>query len=228
MSESESFIHEVSEEVRKDRLMGFLRRWGWLIGAAILLIVGAAAYGEWRRHADAVAAERAGDAMRAAMVEPDPAARAQKLGAVAEAEPSVATLALLAEAGALLEAGDREGAAAILGAIGESGGTAPIYRDLAALQRVMILGPDMDLNERRATIQTLAADDAPFRLMAIEQRALLSLETDNAAAAIADLETILADPGAPEQLAARARQLVIAAGGALDPGPVTLSPATDG
>lgn len=228
MSESDSFIHEVSEEIRKERLMRFLRRWGWLIGAGILLVVGAAAYNEWSRHADAEAARRAGDALRAALAEQDPAARAGNLDALAETEPSTATLARLAQAGALLETGDRQGAAAILAAIGESGATAPIYRDLAALQRVMILGPDMDLTERQATIQTLAADGAPFRLMALEQRALLSLEADETAAAIADLETILADPSVPELLAARARQLVIAAGGGIEAGPVTLSPATDG
>ena len=161
-------------------------------------------------------------------MEQDPATRAEKLEALAEAEPSTATLARLAEAGALLETGDRQGAAAVLAAIGESGATAPLYRDLAALQRVMILGPDMDLTERQATIQTLAADGAPFRLMALEQRALLNLEADDTAAAIVDLETILADPATPEQLMARARQLVIAAGGGIEAGPVTLSPATDG
>ena len=166
--------------------------------------------------------------MRAALIEQDAATRAGELGALAEAEPSTATLARLAEAGALLESGDRQTAAAVLAGIGESGEVAPIYRDLAALQRVMILGPDMDLTERQATIQTLAADGAPFRLMALEQRALVSLEADDAAAAIVDLETILADPAAPEQLMARARQLVIAAGGAIEAGPVTLSPPTDG
>jgi len=228
VSESDSFIHEVSEEVRKDQFTRFLRRWGWLIGAGILLVVGGAAYNEWSKQAEAASAERAGDALRAALIEQDAATRAGKLAELAEAEPSTATLARLAEAGALLETGDRQGAAAILAGIGESGDVAPIYRDLAALQRVMILGRDMDLTERQATIQTLAADGAPFRLMALEQRALVSLEADDTAAAIADLETILADPSAPEQLMARARQLVIAAGGALEPGPVTLSPSTDG
>ena len=37
------------------------------------------------------------------------------------------------------------------------------------------------------------------------------------AAAIVDHETILSDPGTPEQLMARARQLVIAAGGGSRP-----------
>jgi hypothetical protein len=56
----------------------------------------------------------------------------------------------------------------------------------------------------------------------------MNLEADNAPAAITDLETILADPAAPEQLMARARQLVIAAGGSLAAEPPLLSPATDG
>ena len=33
MHDSDSFISEVSEEVRRDRLYAALRRYGWLIGA---------------------------------------------------------------------------------------------------------------------------------------------------------------------------------------------------
>ncbi len=79
----------------------------------------------------------------------------------------------------------------------------------------MLLGAAMDPNERRATIESLAAEDAPFQPLGLEQRALLLFETGDKAAALADLESILALPNAPEQLVARARQLIVAAGGAL-------------
>ena len=49
MHESDSFISEVSEEVRRDRLYAGLRRYGWLIAALVVLIVGGAAFNEWRK-----------------------------------------------------------------------------------------------------------------------------------------------------------------------------------
>ena len=49
MSNPESFIEEVNEEVRRDRLYGLLRRYGWIAVLAILLIVGGAAYSEYRK-----------------------------------------------------------------------------------------------------------------------------------------------------------------------------------
>jgi hypothetical protein len=209
--ESDSFIHEVTEAVRQDRFYAFLRRWGWLIGAVLLLIVGGAAAHEWRKARARTAAEAAGDALRTAYAEADPAQRAERLAELAAAEPSTAAVAELARAGSLLEAGDRAGAAAVLGALAE-GDTPEPYRALAALQRVMVLGPEMDRSERLATLELLTADGAPFRPLALEQRALVHLEAGDRPAAIADLEAALATPGVPEALAGRARQLLVAAG----------------
>jgi hypothetical protein len=210
--ESDSFIHEVSEEVRRDRFYAFLRRWGWLIGALLLLVIAAAAANEWRKARAQAGAEAAGEALRAAFAEADPAARAALLAELAAREPEVAVVAELARAGALAEAGDRSGASEVLGAL--AGGTAPDpYRGLAALQRVMLLGPEMDRSERFATLDLLAADGAPFRPLALEQRALAHLEAGDRTAAIADLEAALATPGVPEALVGRARQLLAAAGG---------------
>ena len=121
-------------------------------------------------------------------------------------------LARLAEAGSLAEAGDTDGAAALLErgrrATARSG---QLYRSLASLQRVMLLGAAMDASERQATLELLAAAGAPFRPLALEQRALMHLEAGDKAAAIADLQAVLAEPGATEALRGRARQLIIAA-----------------
>ncbi len=208
MSESDSFIHEVTEEVRRERFAAFLRRYGWMIAAAIALVIGGAAFNEWRKARAQASAEAVGDALRSALIEPDATARATQLAAIGEAGGSGATLARLAEAGSLLDAGDASGAAAVLETIAEGSEAPPLYRAIAALQRVMILGPAMDLAERRATLQTLSADGAPFRLLAIEQRGLLNLETGDATAAVDDFEMIMLDPGATPQMAARARQFI--------------------
>lgn len=215
LGQNDSFIDEVSEEVRRDRFFRFLSRYGWLVGLILILVVGGAAALEWRKASGRASAEAAGDALRAAYLETDPAKRAAAFEAVAASAPEAAVLASLAEAGALAEAGKKDEAAALLARLADDPATPALYRALAALQRVILLGAAMDPTERRATIESLAAENAPFRPLALEQRALLMLETGDKAAALADLESILALPGAPEQLVSRTRQLIVAAGGAL-------------
>jgi fermentation-respiration switch protein FrsA (DUF1100 family) len=42
VSDTDSFIDEVTEEVRRDRLFGLMKRYGWIAALAVLLIVGGA------------------------------------------------------------------------------------------------------------------------------------------------------------------------------------------
>ncbi|MCB1371630.1 MAG: hypothetical protein KDJ83_12130 [Rhodobacteraceae bacterium] len=217
MHESDSFIHEVSEEVRRDRFYAFLRRWGWLIGAVLVLIIGGAAVHEWRKARMQAAAEAAGDAMRAAYLETDPAERAGRLGEIAVEIPEAAVLARFAEAGSRIEAGERDAAAALLAELSTDGGVSDLYRQLAALQRVMLLGADLDASERLAALEMLTGAEAPFRPLALEQRALARIDAGDAEAAQSDLQAILDDPAAPEQVRARARQLIVATGGEVAP-----------
>ena len=229
MSESDSFVREVSEEVRRERFSELLRRYGWIGALVILAIVGGAALNEWRKAREQAAAQAAGDALRAAYAVEDPAARAGALATVAGEAPDAAALARIAEAGALLEASNRVGAAEVLAAVAEAPETGPVYRDLALIQRVALLGAEMDRSERLATLETLAREDGPFRPLALEQRALAALETGDVAAARAELEAVLALPSVPEGLAGRARQLLIALGGSV-PGALTgdAAPGADG
>jgi hypothetical protein len=215
--ESDSFIHEVSEEVRRDRLYAVLRRWGWLIGAVLVLIIGGAAVNEWRKARVQSAAESAGDAMRAAYLETDPAERAGRLAEVATELPDTAVLARFAEAGSRIEAGETDAAATPLSDLAGDGAVPDLYRQLASLQRVMLLGAGLDASERLATLEMLAAEGAPFRPLALEQRALAQIDAGALEAAHGDLQAILVDPAAPEQVRARARQLIVATGGEVSP-----------
>jgi hypothetical protein len=222
---NDSFIDEVSEEVRRDRFYSWLRRWRWVLITLVVLIVGGAAVNEWRKLHWASRSEAAGDAFRAAFAEPDPAARAADFGSIAEGNARAAVLARIAEAGALAEAGDSEAAAAILAAVAGDGSAGELYRSLAALQRVMLLGSSMEASERQATLELLANPGAPFRPLALEQRALMQIDAGDKAGAIADLEAVLAEPAASEPLRARARQLIVAVGGTV---PEPAAPAADG
>ena len=76
MSETDSFIEEVSEEVRRDRLYGLIRRYGWIAVVGVVAIVGGASWNEYNKAQDRAAAQALGDGIMTALEAEDPAARA--------------------------------------------------------------------------------------------------------------------------------------------------------
>ena len=81
MSNTDSFIEEVTEEVRRDRLYALMRRYGWIAVLAILLLVGGAAWNEWRKAQAQARAAAFGDAILAALAASDTDGRAAGGGA---------------------------------------------------------------------------------------------------------------------------------------------------
>ncbi len=212
MSNSDSFIDEVTEEVRRDRLFALMRRYGWIVILAVVLLVAGAAWNEYRKAQARAAAEALGDSLLSAFRQTDPAARARALaeiGAEGDARAVVAMLRADAEAAA----GNREGAAQMLLAIAGDERIAPLYRDMARLKRVILLGPGMDRDERIAALRALARPGAPYRLLAEEQLAVIDMENGDTEAAIARLKDIEADSETPTGMRQRARQTIIVLGG---------------
>ena len=67
MADSDSFINEVTEEVRRDRLYALFRRWAWLAILIVVVAVGGAAFLEYRRSQTETAAQGFGDSVIAAL-----------------------------------------------------------------------------------------------------------------------------------------------------------------
>lgn len=213
MSNPDSFIQEVNEEVRRDRLFGYLRRYGWIAVLVVLLVVGGAAWNEWRKARDQAAAEAFGDAVLTALGAPDSAARIRALEGI-DADGSRAAILKLLSAGEAQRAGDTDAALAIFAEVEADAGLPPSYRQLAALKRVMLAGPDLPMDERESVLAGLAEPDRPFRPLALEQIALLRIEAGDRAAALELLQELMDEPDATQGLRARAQQLIVALGGA--------------
>lgn len=216
MSNNDSFIDEVTEEVRRDRLFAFFRRYGWIGVLAILAIVGTAAFFEYRRSVAEAEAQAFGDSLLRALEAPDAAARAEALAAVeATGTPEAAALLGLLRAGAAAEAGEDD-AAERLWALADRADLPPIWRDLAAIRAAMASSGTMDPEERIARLEQFALPGAPYRLLALEQIAIADLERGDREAALEALGEILAADAAGEGLRQRAVQLIVALGGDLD------------
>lgn len=212
VSETDSFIEEVSEEVRRDRLYKSIRRYGWIAVVGVMAIVGGASWNEYNKAQARAAAEALGDGIMSAMDADEPGARADALAAIA-AEGNAAVVLKLQQA-AELEASDRADAAiAILDGIASNGDVAAIYRDIAGFKSILLQGSAMEASSRRIALESLITSSPALRILAEEQLALLEIETGETSAALERLERIAADADASTGLRRRVSQLIVALGG---------------
>lgn len=209
MSESESFIEEVSDEVRRDRLFKAFKKYGWVLGLVVALIVGGTAYNEWNKATQETAARLSGDLMIAA----DAAGDAGALDTLTTNNAPLSVLALFAQANLLLDAGDTNGALDALRAVTADLEAPVVYADLAWLKIVMLDGANMPESERNSAYDRLTAEGAPYRLLALEQLAMQYVRNGDVESAKAELAAILVDPGLTPGLRSRAQQLMVALGG---------------
>ena len=213
MSDTDSFIDEVTEEVRRDQLFALFRKYGWIGVLAIVLIVGAASWKEWQKAQAEASAQAFGDAIVAAMGSNDSATRAKALADVAASDKiagsagraAVAALMQSAEAEA---AGDRAGALALLKTVSDNADVPALYRDLANLKGLMLDGAAMDPAARNQALARLAVPGAPYRTLAEEQQALILLDAGKTDEAVAQFRAIAEDADTPQSQRGRVGQIL--------------------
>ncbi|MEP5732387.1 MAG: hypothetical protein ABJL67_23810 [Sulfitobacter sp.] len=216
MSNTDSFVEEVNEEVRRDQLYGMLRRYGWIAVLAIVLIVGGAAFSEYRKSQATAEAEALGDAMLAALTNNENAERAEALTQITPGSATSAAVLRLMTATAQLENGDTQAAVTTLNALAVDGDVPEIYRQLAQFKALTLQGSETPAAERRQALDVMAQPGNALRLLATEQLALIDIETGDAEAAIERYQSILSDAEVSADLQQRALQVIVALGGEPD------------
>lgn len=210
MSNNDSFIDEVTDEVRRDKLFALFRRYGWIAIALVLLIVGGAAWNEWQKAQAQTRAEGFGDAVLTALDNTDPAARRAALAAVPATGQQSAILGLLLGSD---PAQDRAATLTALDAVAADAALPVSYRDLAVLRRVSVAGADMPIADRKAELDPLALDGRPYRPLAQEFLALLLVEAGDTTGAVTALQALTGDPRISASQRQRVDQLIVALGG---------------
>lgn len=208
MANTDSFIEEVNEELRRDRLFRLFRKWGWI---PILLIIGIVAAAAWREYSlaqERAVAEAFGDALIAALDNEDAAAREAELAQISATSDNARVLLAMLLSAEQANSDDRADAAASLRALAQNADLPVRYRDLALLKAHML--DPQEISTAMATLDQLALPGRPFRPLAMEQQALLHVANGDSEAAISLLRLLEEDSQATPGLQQRASQLIVA------------------
>ncbi|MEL7299291.1 MAG: hypothetical protein AAFM92_02805 [Pseudomonadota bacterium] len=206
MSNTDGFIAEVEEELRRDRFSALLRRYGWIAALAVIVLVGGTAWNEYRKAQAEAEAEARGDAINTALTLPDAAAR----GAALAASDGIVEAFLAASE--FQTAGDTAEAVEVLGRVASDPETPALYRDLAQIKRLAI-DTDVSGADRALALSALSEPGAPYRTVALELSALDLVAAGETEAAIDAFNAIIQDAEASQVQRRRLSEVVIALGG---------------
>lgn len=218
---SETFAREVDENLRRDQLEGFARRYGkWLIGLVVLFLVAAGGYLFWQNKqqekASAQSEELASiyDQIGAGNAE----AANKRLQPLEKASnDTVRALALLAEAATALDANDRDAALAKYRAIAGDEDLPDPYRNLALVRSTTLEFDQLKPEEVVSRLEPLAKPGEPWFGSAGELTAMAYLKQGQKDKAGRLFAAIAHDKQVPETMRSRAVQIASTLG--VDAGP---------
>jgi len=208
---SEAFLREVDDELRRDQMLGFWKRYGrWLVAAVIGGLAVLAGVMLWQNHKQ----EQAG----ADGVKLQAALRALSSGREGEAtqplaelthasSPAYRALAMSTQADLLLRKNDLDGAAARFGAIAADATLPQPLRDIALVRQTMAEFDRLPPQQVIDRLRPLAVKGAPWYGSAGEMVAISYLRLGKSRQAAQLLAGIARDETAPATLRERAIQL---------------------
>ncbi|HEX6980949.1 MAG TPA: tetratricopeptide repeat protein [Alphaproteobacteria bacterium] len=201
-------FQEVDEELRRDRAVELWKRYGnYVIGAALALVVGTAAYVGWRDYTLRQRAEMGERFFAAATMDSSRASAAfAEIGT--EGSAGFAVLARFRDAALKAEAGDRDAAVAIYRGIAADGGISAELRSAAELLANLHALESLEPAELDRQLEALEAANNPWRHMALELAALAAARVGETAKARELYTKIADDPLAPAGMRARAAEML--------------------
>tara|TARA_B100000989_G_scaffold266011_1_gene219222 strand:+ start:73 stop:711 length:639 start_codon:yes stop_codon:yes gene_type:complete len=199
MVESESFIKEVSEEVRRDRLFKLLNKFKWPLFALLILSVGAVGSYEYYKFDKKSRAQRNGEFLLSAIE------NLNDNGQIVTEEIDnkfVAVLIKLNEAKYFEKEGDIKSATAAYNNIISKYGDNKFFNHYSKFQ-LYLMDPAESLRdtEKITVLDELSAPDGPLKLLALEQKLYLYVKINDLENIKLQVNLILSDQAiTPEQV----------------------------
>lgn len=210
-------FREVDEDLRRDQIMKFWKRYGSLvIGAAVLVVAATAGNVGWKHWRTTRMEERTAVLSEALAklrpadenAQPDLKAAAEALsGASAKLGEGHADMARLYEAGLRAREGEKDKAIALYDQVAGTAGADPMLRDLATLLSVQLQLDTGDAAALRARLAPLLKAGNAWKASATEASGLLAARAGDNAGAASLFKELSEDSTAPQALRARATEL---------------------
>src|SRR5690554_2091808 len=202
----DSFLREVEEELRSDKLKAFWRRFApFIIGGAVLIVLLVAAneaYKWWRDSTAAEASDAYYSATQLAGTEPD-GARAALEQLAQEGPQGYQVLAQFRTAALMAEQGDAEGAIAAYDGLSSSLDNQRL-RELAFVLGAYLAVDHQDVGAVQARVGGLTGPESAFRNQAREALGLAHFKAGEFEEARALFEEMAADANASQEVQIRA------------------------
>ncbi|MFL2796100.1 MAG: hypothetical protein ACJZ81_00010 [Paracoccaceae bacterium] len=199
MVESESFIKEVSEEVKRDRLFKALNKFKWPLFALIVLLVGAVGGYEYYKFDKKSRAQKNGEFLISAIesLKENGQPVTEKID-----NKFTSVLIKLSEAKYFEEKGDMKSASAAYNHIISKYGENKFFNHYSKFQ-LYLMDPAKSLGDVKKIkiLDELSAPDSPLKLLALEQKLYLYVKINDLENIKSQVDLILSDQGiTPEQV----------------------------
>ena len=177
MVESESFIKEVSEEVKRDKLFKALNKFKWPLFALIILLIGTVGGYEYYKFDKKRKAQENGEFLVSAIE------NLNNNGETVSSEIEnkfIAILIKLHEARYFEEKGDIKGAKTAYNHVIDKHGGNRFFSDYSKFQ-LYLLDPAESLGDTKKieVLDQLSAPDSPMKLLALEQKLYLYVKAND-------------------------------------------------
>jgi hypothetical protein len=223
-NETDSFVNEVDESLRQDRMLDVAKKFGpWLVGVFAIFILGLGAWQGWQAFSTSQARDHAVEfAAAQALVEAGNLAEAKtEFERLSNEGPRpYRAMARMERAAILVQEGDLEAALAGFDAAAEA---APdqVMRESAQIRAAYIAADIQDFPALRTRLEPLIASDTRVQYLAKELLAVEAWEAGETQLARETLEQLTLAFEAPDSLRQRA-QIALSVMG---PAPATETPA---
>ncbi|MDC3068016.1 hypothetical protein OA005_01980 [Paracoccaceae bacterium] len=199
MVETESFIKEVSEEVKKERLFKFIKKYRWVIGLTLVIIIGSVAGLEYYKFNRKIIAEKNGEFLYKMVA----GLKEGNLGDQIELSSDFTSILFkLSEAKFFEQNGEIQKARETYKYIISNFGDEKFFNHYSKYQ-LYLMRPARDLEDKDSVkfLDELSAPDAPLKLLAMEQKLYIFMKINDKKKIKSQIDLILSEPSiTPEQL----------------------------
>ena len=215
MANPESFLEEVAEEVRRDRLFKFFKKNGWIIAFVVLATLCASIAYEWRKNSEISRAKSNGDLLALALEKSQKGNLEELLGLLSDNSPYLRPSSDLMAVTKLYYAellynidNDSSESMSVLKEIFSNESVSTTLRQLAKIKYLLLFSGDNKV--KQDLIDELSSPDNHYRFLAQEHKVQTYLASGMSDEANRQIDILLNDLEVSEQQKRRLMDLKVA------------------